>query len=135
MGLGAVLCIFGLALAIVLVANYLEWSNAADGLSVIASVCGGLALAGVALASLGRLAWGAGAPLRTAAPYALLWGGLATAAGFALLLAHLLATGWAPQHARAAAHHGLAIAAGLGAAWAGRRMRQSGPPGISGRGG
>jgi hypothetical protein len=129
MSLGALAVAVFAALAIAVVANYLEPENLADALGTVLLVTGPGIVAGLAVLGAGRWVhggWRTEAPLLHSARVVLPVAGAAGAFVCGVMLVSLLATGFGPEDGLAAVKYGLGIACGGAGYVAGRRLGRAG---------
>ena len=134
--LGAALMILGgavaaamVALATVVITNFVEWDNSRDALGTVAAVTVPPALFGLALIALGRWTygdWQDAAPVRQASSLTVRLAGFLIAVGLGAMLLFLLATGLAPDDQNAAIVLGLGTSIGVVLVMFGLRMKPRG---------
>ncbi len=126
MMLGAIIVLAFVALALVLVGNYLEWENALDGLAAIGIVTGPPVLAGALLALAGRAVygeWSARAPIRKVASQTMGMIGGVIAFIFAVMLGLMIFAGVGPGDRVTAIWLSVGVLAGLCVAFTGVWLR------------
>ena len=116
MTLGAALVIATITLAIIVIANFVEWNNAADVLTTIGWITLPAALFGALLIVFGRMIYGQWldrAPLRRIAALAIQGIGALTALALGIMFLLLILAGVGPQDRSDAASVGVGMLAGL----------------------
>ena len=116
MTLGAALVVATITLAIIIIANFVEWNNAADVLTTIGWITLPAALLGALLIVFGRMIYGQwldGAPLRSIAALAIQGIGALTTLALGVIFLLLIMAGVGPQDRSDAASVGVGMLAGL----------------------
>jgi hypothetical protein len=124
--LGAAVCVAMVALASVVIANYVEWDNGVDALQTVGSLTIPPALGGLALVFLGRWTYGEWyerSPMLNASGLMVRILGFLVTAIFGSMLLFLLATGITADDQTAAAALGIGTTLGLAVIFLGFRLR------------
>ena len=129
MTLGAALVIATFTLAAIVIANFAEWSNAADALTTIGMITLPAALLGVLLIVVGRMVYGQWldrAPLRRIAALVIQSIGALITLALGVMFVVLIMAGVGPQDRSDAASIGLGMLAGLALLFFGVWLKPSG---------
>ena len=130
MTLGAALAIAMITLAAIVIANFVEWSNATDALTTIGLITLPAALLGVLLIVLGRMVYGQWldrAPLRRIAALVIQAVGALISLALGVMFLALIMAGVGPQDRSDATSLGLGMLAGLALLFLGVWLKPSGP--------
>jgi hypothetical protein len=115
-----------IALAAIVVGNFVEWDNAPDALRTVAIVTIPPAIGGLLLVLVGRLVygdWRAAAPMRQASSLTVRLAGLMIAIALGAMLAFLFFVGVSPDDQNAVMALGLGTVAGIVLVALGTRMK------------
>jgi putative flippase GtrA len=124
--LGGALAVAMIALAAVVIGNFVEWDNATDAMSTVATITAPPAALGLAFIAVGRWTygdWTGSAPVRQAFSFAVRFAGYLIAFALGAMLLFLLFTGLAPDDQGAALVLGAGTAIGIGLVVLGLRIR------------
>ncbi len=130
MTLGAALAIAMITLAAIVIASFVEWSNATDAVATIGLITLPAALLGVLLIVLGRMAYGQWldrAPLRRIAALVIQATGALITLALGVMFLLLIMAGVGPQDRSDATSLGLGMLAGLALLFLGVWLKPSGP--------
>jgi hypothetical protein len=120
-----------IALAAIVIGNYVEWDNAPDALRTVTIVTMPPAIGGLLLVLVGRLIYGDlrdAAPMRQASSLAVRLAGLMIAFALGAMLLFLFFAGISPDDQNAVIALGLGTVLGVGLVMLGSRLK---PPGRS----
>jgi hypothetical protein len=120
-----------IALAAIVIGNYVEWDNAPDALRTVAMVTIPPAIGGLVLVLVGRLVygdWRDAAPMRQASSLTVRLAGLMIAIALGAMLLFLIFAGISPDDQNAVIALGIGTALGIALVGLGLRMK---PPGRS----
>ena len=123
--IGAAICVAMVALASVVIANYVEWDNGIDAMRTVATVTVPPAIGGLLLVFLGRWVYGDWydrSPMLNASGLMVRILGFLVTAIFGSMLAFLLATGITADDQAAAAALGIGTTLGLAIVFLGFRL-------------
>ena len=126
MTLGAAVVIAMAALLSVVIGNYVEWDNAADALSTVATVTILPMIGGAIVLLAGRLLygeWQERAPIVNASALAIQVAGFLISVSLGSMLLFLVATGIKPDDQSTAAALGIGTTAGLAMIFVGFRIK------------
>ncbi|MDP3738779.1 MAG: hypothetical protein Q8R02_15400 [Hyphomonadaceae bacterium] len=126
MTIGGAIAIAMAILASVVIGNYVEWANAADALSTVATITIPPMIIGALMVLAGRVVygeWEERSPIMNASALAIRVAGFLVAFTFGSMLAFLVATGITPDDQTAAAALGIGTTAGLAMIFVGFRIR------------
>lgn len=124
--LGAAICVAMIALASIVIANYIEWDNGVDAMQTVGTITIPPAVGGLALVILGRWVYGDWfdrSPMLNASGLMVRILGFIVTGIFGSMLVFLLATGISADDQTAAAALGIGTTLGLAIIFLGFRLR------------